>query len=121
MKTMSKRKWRRGPKILSLDELVRQEVVFWNDKPQPHGWFMSWQFRMAAHAAGKNGVIFYAMPAGVESRFSDEQILRAEKRMGTEPTLEGRTALIRFLKEWDDTGMGDVDDVIDRYEDWKDR
>ena len=28
---MSKRKWRRGPKILSLDELVRQEVVFWSD------------------------------------------------------------------------------------------
>ena len=80
---MSKHKWRRGPKILSLDELARQEVAFWDDKPQPRGWFMSEQFRMAAQAVGKNGVIFYAMPAGVESRFSDEQILLAEKRMGT--------------------------------------
>ena len=74
---MSKRKWRRGPKILSLDELVRQEVVFWSDKPQSHGWFMSWQFRMAAQAIGKNGVIFYAMPAGVTTRFPDEEIIRA--------------------------------------------
>lgn len=113
---MSKRKWRRGPKILSLDELVRQEVVFWNNKPQPHGWFMSWQFRMAAQAIGRNGVIFYAMPAGVMTRFPDEEVIRAERRMHTAPTLEGRKELIVILNRFD-RGQGDVDDAIDAYED----
>lgn len=112
---MSKRKWRRGPNILSLDELVRQEVVFWNDNPQPHGWFMSWQLRMAARAIGKNGVIFYAMPAGVTTRFSDEDVIRAERRMHTVPTLEGRKELIAILNELD-RGHGDVYDAIDAYE-----
>ena len=106
---MSKRKWRRGPKILSLDELVRQEVVFWRDKPQPHGWFMSWQ------AIGRNGVIFYAMPAGVTTRFLDEEVIRAERRMHTAPTLEGRKELIAILNRFD-RGHGDVNDVIDAYE-----
>lgn len=83
---------------------------------------MSWQLRMAAKTINRSdGILFYAMPANVECRFSDEEILRAEKRLGTEPTLEGRTALIQFLKEWDDTGRGDVDNLIDRYEDWEDR
>lgn len=113
---MSKRKWRRGPKILSLDELVRQDVVFWSDKPQPHGWFMSWQFRMAANSIGKNGVIFYAMPADKTTRFSDEDVVRAERRMRTPSTLEGRRSLIEILNTFD-RGHGDVDDVIDEWED----
>lgn len=113
---MSKRKWRRGPKILSLDELVRQDVVFWSDKPQPRGWFMSWQFRMAADAIGKSGVIFYALPADKTTRFSDEDVIRAERRMRTPPTLEGRRSLIEILNTFD-RGHGDVDDVIDEWED----
>ncbi len=113
---MSKRKWRRGPKILSLDELVRQEVVFWRDKPQPHGWFMSWQFKMAADAIGRDGVIYYAMPARAKTRFSDEDVIRAERRMHTALTLEGRKELIAILNRFD-RGHGDVDDVIDAYED----
>lgn len=113
---MSKRKYRRGCHILSLDELVRQEVVFWVNKPTARGWFLSWQLRMAANAIGNKGLIFYAMPTGASTRFTDEEIIRAERRLHTKPTLEGRTELIRMLNEYD-RGAGDVDDVIDQYED----
>lgn len=113
---MSKRKWRRGPHIMSLDELVRQEVVFWRHKPTAKGWFLSWQFGMAAKAIGKSGVVFYAMPAGITTRFSDEDILRAERRLRTPPTLEGRKDVVNLLNRCD-RGYGDVDDVIDAYED----
>ena len=112
---MSKRKWRRGPHILSLDELARQEVVFWWDKPTARGWFLSWQFKMAAYAVGEKGVVFYAMPAGITTRFSDEEVIRAERRLRTSPMLEGRIELMRLLNTYD-RGCGDVDDVIDRYE-----
>lgn len=113
---MSKKKWRRGPHIMSLDELTRQEMVFWLDKPTSAGWFMSWQFRMAANSIGRRGVVFYAMPAGVTTRFSDEDILRAERRLKTPPTLEGRKDVIKLLNRYD-RGYGDVNDVIDAYED----
>lgn len=112
---MSK-KWRRGPHITSLDELVRQDMVFWRDKPTSKGWFMSWQFRMATNAIGKNGVVFYAMPAGFSTRFSDEDILRAERRLRTRPTLDGRKSVMDLLNRFDQ-GHGDVDDIIDDYED----
>lgn len=113
---MSRRKWRRGPRILSLDELARQEIVCWLDKPTARGWFLSWQFRMVANAVGEKGVIFYAMPSTARTRFSDEDVIRAERRLHTEPTLEGRKSLIHLLNEYD-RGSGDVDDVIDWYED----
>lgn len=113
---MSKRKYRRGCHILSLEELARQDIVFWRDKPTAKGWFLSWQFKMAVDAIGEKGVIFYAMPAGVSTRFTDEDIIWAERRLDTKPTLEGRTELIRVLNEYD-RGIGDVDDVIDQYED----
>ncbi len=113
---MSKRRWRRGPHILSLDELARQEIVCWWDKPTARGWFFSWQFRMAVQAIGEKGVIFYAMPAGATTRFSDEDIIRAERRLRTAPTLDCRKELIQLLNTYD-RGCGDIDDVIDRYED----
>lgn len=56
-----KRKFRKGGKILSLDELSRQEYVFWNDKITHSGWFLSWQFRMAKDHIGENGCIYYAI------------------------------------------------------------
>lgn len=110
---MSKQKYRRGPRICSLDELVRQDMVFWVGKPTHKGWFISWQLRMAANSIGKNGVVYYAMPAGVISRFTDEEIIQAERRLRTDPTLNGRTELIRRLNMWDN-GSGDINDVIDR-------
>ena len=112
---MSKRKWRRGPHIQSLDELARQDMVCWWDKPTPKGWFLSWQFRMAVNAIGSNGVVFYAMPYGITTRFSDEEVIRAERRLRTAPSLDGRRELVRLLNEWD-RGHGDVDDVIDKIQ-----
>ena len=110
---MSKRKYRRGSHIRSMDELVRQEVVFWKDKPTHKGWFMSWQLGMTAKTIGEKGIIYYAMPAGVTSRFEDEEIIQAERRLRTKPTLNGRTELIRRLNMLDN-GSGDINDVIDR-------
>lgn len=110
-----KRKYRRGPKILSLDELVRQDVVFWCEKPTNKGWFLSWQLRMTANSIGPKGVIFYAMPANKSTRFTDEELIRAERRLHTSPTLDGRIELIGLLNAFDN-GVGDVDDVIDLIE-----
>lgn len=56
-----KRKYHKGGHILSLDELVKQDFVYWHDKIQPRGWFLSWQFRMAVDNIGENGCIFYAI------------------------------------------------------------
>lgn len=56
-----KRKYRKGGHILSLDELVRQDFVYWHDKIHPRGWFLSWQLRMTAQAIGENGCIYYAI------------------------------------------------------------
>lgn len=65
---MSKKKYRRGGHILSLDELARQEFVYWHDKITHRGWFLSWQFRMAAHAVGETGCIFYAIKIEEEGK-----------------------------------------------------
>lgn len=115
---MSKKKWRRGPHITSLDELARQEVVFWLDKPTARGWFGSWQFSFVVRHSGPKGIIFYAMPSRTTTRFSDDDVIRAERRLKTKPNYEGRLDLIRLLNQWD-RGTGDVDDVIDEMEEAK--
>ena len=56
-----KRKYRRGGKILSLDELAKQEFVYWHDKVEPRGWFLSWQLKMALDNMGESGCIYYAI------------------------------------------------------------
>lgn len=56
-----KKKFRRGGHILSLDELGRQEYIYWGDKVTHCGWFLSWQFRMAKNAIGEHGCIYYAI------------------------------------------------------------
>lgn len=56
-----KKKFRRGGHILSLDELARQEYIYWNDKVTHCGWFLSWQFRMAKNTIGEHGCIYYAI------------------------------------------------------------
>lgn len=53
--------FRRGGHILSLDELSRQEFVFWVDHLCPRGWFQNWQLRMACNAIGPNGIVYYAI------------------------------------------------------------
>ena len=67
---MYKRKYTKGEKITSLDELVQQEFVYWHDKITHQGWVTSWQLRMACLAI-QNGVIFNgktvdALTVGVE-------------------------------------------------------
>lgn len=68
-KPKHKRKYRRGGHILSLDELVQQDLVYFRDKIQPKGWFMSWQLRMVSMLIGTNGCIYYA----IKNEEGDEQ------------------------------------------------
>jgi hypothetical protein len=55
------KKYRKGDPITSLDELVKQEFVYWNDKITHRGWFMSWQIKMALNALQHGDVIFKAI------------------------------------------------------------
>lgn len=52
-----KRKYRRGEAITSLDELAKQEFVYFFDKITHRGWFMSWQFSLAE-------ILYYAEKIG---------------------------------------------------------
>lgn len=54
-------------------------------------------------------------PADMPTRFSDEEIMRAELRLGIPQTRAGRREVINLLNRFD-YGHGDVDDVIDAYE-----
>jgi hypothetical protein len=54
-----KRKYRKGAKILSLDELAKQEFIYFYDKITHSGWFMSWQFSLAAQYI-QRGCLYYA-------------------------------------------------------------
>lgn len=56
-----KRKYRKGERVTSLDELVKQDFIYWRDKVVHQGWFMSWQLRMAHQCVGEKGVIYYAI------------------------------------------------------------
>ncbi len=58
---MSKRKYRRGGHIMSLDELARQEIIFFRKQPVHFGWFGNWQLRMCQKLIGKDGVLYYAI------------------------------------------------------------
>lgn len=60
MNPKRKPKYRRGDRITSLDELVKQEFVYWNHKITHHGWFKSWQLRMTENAI-KAGRIYKAI------------------------------------------------------------
>lgn len=55
--------YERGKVLTSLDELVKQEFVYWREKITPKGWFMSWQLKMTTDALSK-GVIYYANKKG---------------------------------------------------------
>ena len=58
---MSKKKWKKGEPITSLDELVKQEIIFMFNKPTHYGWFMSCQFRMVYNLV-REGRVFKAVP-----------------------------------------------------------
>jgi hypothetical protein len=54
-----KRKYRKGDKITSLDELAKQEFIYVWDKITHVGWFASWQFRLASRYI-ERGCLYYA-------------------------------------------------------------
>lgn len=54
------KKYAPGDKITSLDDLAKQERIFWHDTLFHRGWFKSWQFRMAEDAI-QSGMIRYAV------------------------------------------------------------
>ena len=57
------RKYRKGDKITSLDELVKQEFVYFFDKITHCEWFKSWQFRLAQRYI-ERGLLYYAERIG---------------------------------------------------------
>lgn len=59
-KLEKKRKYKKGDRVTSIDELLKQEFVYWNNKITHKGWFGSWQLRMTANAI-KNGSIYKAI------------------------------------------------------------
>ena len=63
----STKKYRRGGRILSLDELSRQEFIFWGSKVTHCGWFLSWQLRMVVRSVGPHGCIYYAIRESEET------------------------------------------------------
>lgn len=54
-----KRKYRKGSKITSLDELVKQEFIYCHDKITHAGWFRSWKLRLASQYI-ERGWLYYA-------------------------------------------------------------
>ena len=61
LKNQNKRKYEKGEVIKSLDVLLDQEFVFFNDKVTHRGWFLSWQLKFALDMLGA-GRIYYAVP-----------------------------------------------------------
>lgn len=60
-----KRKYRKGAKITSLDELAKQEFIYLSDKIFHAGWFSSWQFWLAKMYIDR-GWLYYAEKEGEE-------------------------------------------------------
>ena len=54
-----KRKYRKGDKITSLDELAKQDFIYVFHKITHHGWFGSWQFSLAWRYI-ERGCLYYA-------------------------------------------------------------
>ena len=53
------RKYHKGGKITSLDELAKQEFIYLWDKITHNGWFGSWQFSLARRYI-ERGCLYYA-------------------------------------------------------------
>ncbi|MBR2388239.1 MAG: hypothetical protein IKB02_05670 [Clostridia bacterium] len=68
-----KRKYRKGEKITSLDELMKQEFVYFHDKILNYGFFGSWQIRLVKFYIQK-GMLFYAEKAENDLKPSQNEI-----------------------------------------------
>lgn len=53
---MSKKRYRPGPKIHSLNELMEQDFVYWVDKIEPKAWFQNWQIHMAQYVIERGSI-----------------------------------------------------------------
>ena len=58
-----KRKYQKGEPITSLDELAKQEFVYFFDKIIHKGWFLSWQMQLAIRYIYR-GWLHYAIKVG---------------------------------------------------------
>ena len=57
------RKYLKGEPIKSLDDLARQEFIFFYDRVVNYGWFQSWQFRFLSYYLKENKIC-YAVKKG---------------------------------------------------------
>lgn len=55
------KKYQKGKPIKSLDELVSQEFIYWNNKITHKGWFLSWQIGMTLNSIQSGNTIFKAV------------------------------------------------------------
>ena len=60
----SRRRYKRGERITSLDELYKSDFIWWRGKVYHKGWFSSWQFRYVYMQL--NGVGIYKVEKIVE-------------------------------------------------------
>ena len=66
------RKYRKGGKITSLDELANQEFVYFCDSITHCGWFKSWQFRSAQRYIDC-GCLFYAERVDADDSLPEQE------------------------------------------------
>lgn len=59
MKMAYKKKYQKGDPITSLDELSKQEFVYFQHKIYHSGWFMSWQIIQVKRFIDR-GLLYYA-------------------------------------------------------------
>ena len=57
----SRRKYRKGGHILSLDDLMKQDLIYFCDKIYHRGWFKNWKLLMVANLIGEKGLLFYVV------------------------------------------------------------
>lgn len=112
---MSRRKLRPGPHITSIDEVAEQELIFFHEKVYHKGWFWSWPLRMLRNCVGPAGCIRYAIPVGEDTRFSDEDILKAAKKLHGNTGRAAMEHAMMILNVWDD-GALNAEGIIGQYE-----
>lgn len=112
---MSRRKLWPGPHITSIDEVAKQELIFFHGKVYHRGWFLSWPTRMLMNCVGPAGCIQYAMPIGEDTRFSDEEILMAAKRLHGNTSRAAVEHAMMILNVWGKEWVS-AEAVIAQYE-----
>ncbi len=64
-----KRKYRPGPKVHSLNELMEQDLVYWTTRIEPKAWFQNLQMHTAQQAINA-GIIRQAVKIESEDKVS---------------------------------------------------